>query len=71
MGGSEGLGLVNDDRGLVCVVAPPDLASEAGCLKKDVMLALGLGFFAAPAVVAATSPALRLSGVVIALAANV
>lgn len=71
IGGSEGLGLVNDDKGLICVAAPPDLASVAGCFKNEVMLAFALGFFTAPAVVAATSPALRLSGVVIALAVDV
>lgn len=65
MGGSDGLGLVNEDKGVVCPVALAGLASEAGCLKNEVMLAFALGFLAAPAVVAAISPALRLSGVAI------
>lgn len=59
-GGSSGLGLVKEDKGDVWVVAPAGLGTEAGCLKKDVMLALALGFFATSV---ASSPALRLSEV--------
>lgn len=63
MGGSAGLGLVKEDNGEVLEDAP----SDAGCLKKEVIAALAFGFLVEAV---AISPALRLSGVVIVLAAG-